>query len=300
MGPSLCRRASHGAPAIPCALLPKYPMIRPPVAALVCAVLVLMTSTGSSTEQSAESIRYTLRFPAPHTHYVEVEAVYPTDGRPQIDLFMAVWTPGSYLVREYERHVENVLARGPTGQALTVSKAAKNRWRVDDRRRADRDGDLSRLRTRDDGAQQLDRVGLCDAERRADVHLAGRRHRRARTKCSIELAAGWKTSATALTPVDGRRTPIAPRTSTRWSTARSFVGNPVSREFQRRGQAPSPRPRRRRGVLRRRSRGRRRAEDCRAGRQGDGRPLRLSALLLSEHGHRRRRRARAQEQLSRA
>ena len=39
---------------------------------------------------------------------MEVEAVYPTEGRPQVELFMAVWTPGSYLVREYERHVENV------------------------------------------------------------------------------------------------------------------------------------------------------------------------------------------------
>ena len=52
-----------------------------------------------------EPIRYTLRFPAPHTHYVEVEAALPTDEKPWIELTMAVWTPGSYLVREYARHV---------------------------------------------------------------------------------------------------------------------------------------------------------------------------------------------------
>ena len=69
-----------------------------------------MTSTGSSSGQSAESIRYTLRFPAPHTHYMEVEAVYPTEGRPQVELFMAVWTPGSYLVREYERLLRTVIS----------------------------------------------------------------------------------------------------------------------------------------------------------------------------------------------
>ena len=28
---------------------------------------------------------------------------------------MAVWTPGSYLIREYERHVENVAATGADG-----------------------------------------------------------------------------------------------------------------------------------------------------------------------------------------
>lgn len=43
---------------------------------------------------------------------------------------MAVWTPGSYLVREYERNVEAVAAAGSAGRALAVDKSAKNRWRV--------------------------------------------------------------------------------------------------------------------------------------------------------------------------
>ena len=59
---------------------------------------------------AAEPIRYTLRFPEPQTHYVEVEAVVPTDGLPHVDLMMAVWTPGSYLIREYARHVEDLKA----------------------------------------------------------------------------------------------------------------------------------------------------------------------------------------------
>ena len=54
----------------------------------------------------ARPIRYTLTFPAPQTHYVEVAASIPTRGRAEVELMMAVWTPGSYLVREYERNVE--------------------------------------------------------------------------------------------------------------------------------------------------------------------------------------------------
>lgn len=57
-----------------------------------------------------EAIGYTLSFPAPHTHYVEVEASVPTGRKPSVELMMAVWTPGSYLVREYERNVENLSA----------------------------------------------------------------------------------------------------------------------------------------------------------------------------------------------
>jgi len=45
--------------------------------------------------QALEPIRYTLRLPAPHTHYVEVEASIPTAGRPDVEVYMATWTPGS-------------------------------------------------------------------------------------------------------------------------------------------------------------------------------------------------------------
>ncbi len=75
-------------------------------------------------------IRYTLHFPAPHTHYVEVEAAIPTGAKPFIELAMAVWTPGSYLVREYARHVEGLAARTPEGQGLSLDKSRKNRWRI--------------------------------------------------------------------------------------------------------------------------------------------------------------------------
>ena len=77
-----------------------------------------------------EPIRYTLSFPNPHTHYVEVRAEVPTAGRADVELMMAVWTPGSYLIREYERHVENVSGSGRDGTALTIHKTAKNRWRI--------------------------------------------------------------------------------------------------------------------------------------------------------------------------
>ena len=80
--------------------------------------------------QTLEPIRYTVSFPAPHTHYVEIEASYPTEGRPSIELMMAVWTPGSYLIREYERHVEALTAADPARAPLAVEKTRKNRWRV--------------------------------------------------------------------------------------------------------------------------------------------------------------------------
>jgi predicted metalloprotease with PDZ domain len=78
---------------------------------------------------AAEPVRYTLRFPAPHTHYVEVEARFPSRGR-SLELWMPVWTPGSYLVREYSRHLEGLRVTDAAGEALEVEQVAKNRWAV--------------------------------------------------------------------------------------------------------------------------------------------------------------------------
>jgi predicted metalloprotease with PDZ domain len=77
-----------------------------------------------------DAIRYTVSFPAPQTHYVEVRAEIPAHGQDEVELMMAVWTPGSYLIREYARHVEDVAARGESGTALAVRKTAKNRWAI--------------------------------------------------------------------------------------------------------------------------------------------------------------------------
>lgn len=79
---------------------------------------------------AGEAIEYTLRFPAPETHYLEVEAIYPTGGEPQVELLMAVWTPGSYLVREFARHIEGLAATTLEGAPLVSEKVRKNRFRV--------------------------------------------------------------------------------------------------------------------------------------------------------------------------
>jgi len=69
-------------------------------------------------------VAFEIRLTAPQTHYLEVTAVYPTGGRAALELMMPVWTPGSYLVREYARFVEGFRCDAPW------RKTAKNRWRL--------------------------------------------------------------------------------------------------------------------------------------------------------------------------
>ena len=110
--------------------------MREMVAKIVVAALVWISvvspraaESAQSSTRASEAIRYVVSFPAPQTHYMEVSATVPTGGRPVIELMMAVWTPGSYLVREYQRNVERV-AVSASGRSLAIEKSAKNRWRI--------------------------------------------------------------------------------------------------------------------------------------------------------------------------
>lgn len=78
----------------------------------------------------AEPIAYTLRFTAPQNHLFDVEARVPTGGRAEVELMLPVWSPGSYLVREFSRNLEGVRAADEAGRPLAIDKVAKNRWRV--------------------------------------------------------------------------------------------------------------------------------------------------------------------------
>lgn len=79
---------------------------------------------------NGEPIRYTLTFPAPESHYVEVDVSLPTGRQPHVELVQPVWTPGSYRIRDYSRHVEALRAESPGGNRLPVEKLRKNHWRL--------------------------------------------------------------------------------------------------------------------------------------------------------------------------
>jgi predicted metalloprotease with PDZ domain len=93
---------------------------------------------------SMEPITYRLRFPLAVRHLVEIEATIPTANQlrslgskkhplpSQLTLMMSVWTPGSYLVREYARNIESIAAfDGETNAPLSIRKQDKNSWIVD-------------------------------------------------------------------------------------------------------------------------------------------------------------------------
>ncbi|HET7826641.1 MAG TPA: M61 family peptidase, partial [Anaeromyxobacter sp.] len=74
-------------------------------------------------------MRYRLSMPEPHTHLLHVDTFVDAPGA-QVELALPVWTPGSYLVREYARHVEGVAAEDGAGRLLPVERVDKHRFLV--------------------------------------------------------------------------------------------------------------------------------------------------------------------------
>ena len=78
-------------------------------------------------------LSYTLSFSQPHTHLYEVTCAIGNVTTPQLDVSLPVWTPGSYLVREYARHVRDFKADAEPGAPLPWRKVDKATWRIETR-----------------------------------------------------------------------------------------------------------------------------------------------------------------------
>lgn len=77
-------------------------------------------------------VSYTVSMKQPWTHLLEVEMHIKQAKMPdKSEIAMPVWTPGSYLVREYARHVQDFAAKDTSGNALNWTKVNKNNWQID-------------------------------------------------------------------------------------------------------------------------------------------------------------------------
>ena len=203
-------------------LVPRVPTVLVPVLVLWVGV------TGAAAQQ--EPIRYTLSFADAVHHYVDVEAVYPAAGRAEIDLMMPVWTPGSYLVREYARNVEALAASAPDGRALETTRTSKNHWRV-------RTGGAPEVRVRYRVYSREMGVRTNWVESRF-AHLAGAGTFITATDgmkrphvIELKLPETWKTSISGL-PEGGRPHTFASPDYDRVVDSPIVAGNPAVHEFR--------------------------------------------------------------------
>jgi predicted metalloprotease with PDZ domain len=104
------------------------------VAALLLPIWFVGAGFAQVRSTGAVEIAFTVGMSRPHTHMFEIDVRIKraaTANAPAEELLaMPVWTPGSYLIREFDRHVQNFSAKDAAGQPLKWEKINKNTWRV--------------------------------------------------------------------------------------------------------------------------------------------------------------------------
>ena len=83
----------------------------------------------ASPDKPSVQITYNVTFPEAQAHYVNIEMNIGGIKQKTIDVKMPVWTPGSYLVREFAKNVESFVAQA-NGTPLVAYKTDKNTWHI--------------------------------------------------------------------------------------------------------------------------------------------------------------------------
>ncbi|MEH1827586.1 MAG: M61 family metallopeptidase [Nostoc sp.] len=81
-------------------------------------------------EETGPTIHYLVAMSQPETHLFEVTLRLVNYPSPILDLKLPVWTPGSYLVREYAKNLQDFVAFAED-KPLSWQKISKNHWQVD-------------------------------------------------------------------------------------------------------------------------------------------------------------------------
>jgi predicted metalloprotease with PDZ domain len=86
----------------------------------------------SDTISTTPTIHYQVAMPQPESHLFEVTLFVQGWQESVLDLKLPVWTPGSYLVREYAKHLQDFSANtGKGGHPLPSRKLGKNHWQIE-------------------------------------------------------------------------------------------------------------------------------------------------------------------------
>jgi len=125
---------------------------------------------------AAPHLLYRVAMPEPTNHLFEITLSISAWEADVLDLKFPVWTPGSYLVREYAKQVQALSAIDADGRSLPVVKRAKNHWQVNTRtlsrpHSADRSADQdSSDRASDTVARPADRPASLQIHYRLFAH----------------------------------------------------------------------------------------------------------------------------------
>ena len=88
-------------------------------------------SNGAGPVRAPMKLAYELSFPHPETHLYHVQLGVTGAPKGKLRFAMPAWAPGSYLIRDFARHVQDFEARDGAGRPLAWRRIDKQTWEVD-------------------------------------------------------------------------------------------------------------------------------------------------------------------------
>jgi predicted metalloprotease with PDZ domain len=74
--------------------------------------------------------QFVVSMPQPDTHLFHIQFTIENWQEDFLEVCLPVWTPGSYLVREYAKHLQDFQVCDRASNPLTWQKLGKNQWRI--------------------------------------------------------------------------------------------------------------------------------------------------------------------------
>jgi predicted metalloprotease with PDZ domain len=74
--------------------------------------------------------QYSISFSNPHTHFIQIEAIFETQGEQILNIQLPAWRPGRYELGNFAKNVRNFKCFDDTHQELLAEKVTKDCWKV--------------------------------------------------------------------------------------------------------------------------------------------------------------------------
>lgn len=203
---------------------------------LFCVLLLFVTTH----VDAQQALRYTVSFEQRTSHQIAVTMTIPSPATEVFELMMATWTPGSYLIREYARHLDDVKPVAGSDAAIRVSKISKNRWKI--QCIPGRDVTLQyRVYCRDMSVRSnwvdSDMAVLCGAAFILTLPATAPNAPGIEHQIQLLLPEGWSRAATSLPLIDGQPNTFRAASFDELADSPILCGNPVLQDFDAGGSA---------------------------------------------------------------
>lgn len=203
-------------------------------------VLLVLVIWNSSSVLAQQTLKYAVSFEQRTTHRIAVTMTIPSPATDSFELMMATWTPGSYLIREYSRHLDDVKPATGSDSATRVSKISKNRWRV--QCVPGKDVTLHyevycrEMSVRSNWVDS-DMAILCGAAFVLTLPVTDPNAPKIEHQIQLHLPAEWSRAVTSLSLVDGQPNTFRAASFDELADSPMICGNPVLQDFDAGGSA---------------------------------------------------------------